>query len=78
MVSGAVGEATDIMVILSCKTPTRLGAVRVDGKFNICAELAKVVVSPLQTSVGNDIDLSAVGNPARSCPTVPAQPPGGG
>jgi hypothetical protein len=26
----------------------------------------------------NDIDLSTVGNPARSCPTVPAQPPGTG
>jgi hypothetical protein len=26
----------------------------------------------------NDIDLSAVGNPARGCPTVPAQPPGSG
>jgi hypothetical protein len=25
----------------------------------------------------NDIDLSAVGNPARACPTVPARPPGG-
>jgi hypothetical protein len=29
----------------------------VNGEFNICAELTKVVVSPLQTSVGNDIDL---------------------
>jgi hypothetical protein len=26
----------------------------------------------------NDIDLSAVGNPARACPTIPVQPPGGG
>ena len=47
------------MVMLNCKRPTRLGGVRVNGKFNICAEIAKVVVSPLQTSVGNDIDLSA-------------------
>ena len=54
-----VGLATDVMVFLNCKRPTRLGGVRVNGKFNICAELAKVVVSPLQTSVGNDIDLSA-------------------
>jgi hypothetical protein len=54
-----VGEATDVMVMLNCKRPTGLGGVRVNGKFNICAELAKVVVSPLQTSVGNDIDLSA-------------------
>ncbi|MBW2507868.1 MAG: hypothetical protein JRE81_04495 [Deltaproteobacteria bacterium] len=56
-----VGVATDVMVFLNCKRPTRLGAVRVNGKFNICAQLAKAVVSPLQTSVGNDIDLSAQG-----------------
>lgn len=54
-----VGVSTDVMVMLNCKRPTRLGGVRVNGKFNICAELAKVVVSPLQTSLGNDIDLSA-------------------
>ena len=54
-----VGLSTDVMVMLNCKRPTRLGGVRVNGKFNICAELAKVVVSPLQTSVANDIDLSA-------------------
>ena len=49
------------MVILHCKLPQRLGAVRVNGEFNICAELVKAVVSPLETSVGNDIDLSAQG-----------------
>lgn len=53
------GIATDVMVFLNCKVPSGLGGVRVNGKFNICAELAKVVVSPLQTSVGNDITLSA-------------------
>lgn len=55
-----VGQVTDIMVMLNCKRPARFGAVRVNGEFNICAELAKVIVSPLQTSVGNDIDLSAL------------------
>ena len=54
-----VGVATDVMVMLNCKRPTGLGGVRVNGKFNVCAELAKVVVSPLQTSLGNEIDLSA-------------------
>ncbi|MEM7433791.1 MAG: alkaline phosphatase PhoX [Myxococcota bacterium] len=54
-----VGEATDIMVVLKCKTPPRFGAVRVNGKLNVCAELTKMVVSPLQTSVGSTIDLSA-------------------
>ncbi|MEM7435025.1 MAG: esterase-like activity of phytase family protein [Myxococcota bacterium] len=56
-----VGEATDIMVMLNCQFPTRLGGVRANGKFNICAELSKVIVSPLQTSVGNDIDLASAG-----------------
>jgi hypothetical protein len=55
-----VGVATDVVVFLNCKRPTVLGGVRVNGKFNICAQLAKVVVSPLQTSVGNDIDLSVL------------------
>ncbi|MEM8608460.1 MAG: hypothetical protein AAGF92_15230, partial [Myxococcota bacterium] len=53
------GQATEVHVMLNCKKPSRLGGVRVDGKFNICAELTKVVVSPLQTSVGNDITLSS-------------------
>ena len=56
-----IGVATDVMVMLNCKRPPRFGGVRVNGKFNICATLAKVVVSPLQTSLGNDIDLSAIG-----------------
>ena len=56
-----IGVSTDVMVMLNCKLPARFGGVRVNGKFNICAELHQVVVSPLQTSVGNDIDLSAEG-----------------
>ena len=57
-----VGVSTNVMVMLNCKPPRDLGGVRVNGKFNICADLVKVVVSPLQTSVGNDIDLAAAGN----------------
>jgi hypothetical protein len=52
-----VGEATPVHVMLNCKYPERFGGVRVDGKFNSCPELTKVVVSPLQTSVGHAIDL---------------------
>jgi hypothetical protein len=52
-----IGEVRKISVMLNCKRPQRFGSVRVNGEFNICAELTKVVVSPLQTSVGNDIDL---------------------
>ena len=57
----ATGVSTDVMVMLNCKLPTDFGDVRVNGKLNICAQLHKLVVSPLQTSVGNDIDLSAMG-----------------
>ena len=52
-----VGVSTPVMVILNCKLPQELGSVRVNGKFNICAQLTKMVVAPLQTSVGNDISL---------------------
>lgn len=59
--SVTVNQATEIMVVLNCKGPPQYGSVRANGKINICAELTKMVVSPLQTSVGNDIDLSAAG-----------------
>ena len=39
-----------------------------DGKANICAELTKVVVSPLQTSVGNVINLMAEAEDAEDDP----------
>lgn len=63
--SVAVGQATDLMVMLRCEGPARFGAVRVNGKFNVCAELVKAIVSPLQTSVGNSIDLFADGEDAE-------------
>jgi len=53
------GVSTNVMVMLNCKPPQTLGGVRVNGKFNFCADLVRVVVAPLQTSVGNDIALSA-------------------
>ncbi len=54
-----VNAATGVMVRLRCKVPAGTGAVRVNGKFNICAKLIKAVAAPLQTSVGNDIALTA-------------------
>jgi hypothetical protein len=63
-----VGETTPVHVMLNCKRPERFGGVRVDGWFNICAELVKVVVSPLQTSVGSDIDLDAQAEDAEDDP----------
>lgn len=57
--------AEEVMVMLNCKSPTTLGSVRANGEFNICAELTKVVVSPLQTSVGSQIDLFATAEDAE-------------
>ncbi|MFW2389189.1 MAG: PKD domain-containing protein, partial [Polyangiales bacterium] len=63
-----VGVTTDVMVMLNCKLPVGDGAVNVNGKFNLCAQLHKVVVSPLRTSVGSDIDLSALGEDVEGDP----------
>ncbi|MGB8221312.1 MAG: hypothetical protein WCF10_01940, partial [Polyangiales bacterium] len=51
------GLATEVAVLLRCKAGPRFGAVRVNGKLNICAELTKAVVAPLQTSIGNMITV---------------------
>ncbi|MEM7135305.1 MAG: hypothetical protein AAF500_01930 [Myxococcota bacterium] len=53
------GVTTDVTVLLNCEPPVVLGGVRVNGEFNVCAGLTLVVVSPLQTSVGSNIDLLA-------------------
>ncbi|MBW2380150.1 MAG: PKD domain-containing protein, partial [Deltaproteobacteria bacterium] len=63
-----IGVSTGVIVMLNCKLPVGEGAVRVNGKFNVCPQLHKVVVSPLQTSVGNDIDLSAMGKDEEDDP----------
>ena len=55
----SLGEATPVHVMLRCKTESDDGAVRVDAWINICAQLTKVIVSPLQTSVGSQIDVYA-------------------
>jgi hypothetical protein len=58
-------ELTEVIVYLRCKLPETLGGVRVNGEFNVCAVVKESVVKPLQTSVGNDIDLSAMGEDAE-------------
>jgi len=55
----AVGVVTEVAVMLNCKPGEEFGGVRVNGSFNFCADLLKVVVAPLQTSVGNQIDVYA-------------------
>lgn len=61
-------RATPVAVMLNCKAEQRLGSVRVNGKLNVCAELTKVVVSPLETSVGSLIELSMEGRDAEGDP----------
>jgi len=56
-----VGVSTEIEVFMHCKGTERFGGVRVNGKLNICAELTRVVVSPLQTADGYVIDVEAHG-----------------
>ena len=51
------GLVTEVAVLLRCPTGPRFGAVRVNGGFNICPELTRVVVAPLQTSIGNVIQV---------------------
>jgi hypothetical protein len=60
-----VGQVTELMVFLNCKRAARYGGARVNGKLNVCADLTKAIVSPLQTSLGNDIALSAQASDAE-------------
>lgn len=54
-----VNQVTAVHVMLRCDQSTEVGGVRVSGRVNFCAYLTKVVVSPLQTSVGSQIQLLA-------------------
>jgi hypothetical protein len=54
-----VGVSMEVEVMLHCKGAERFGGVRVNGKLNICAELEKVIVAPLQTSSGYALDVQA-------------------
>ena len=56
------GKRTTVAVLLNCNSEEVLGAVRVDGTFNRCAELTMVVASPLVTTVGFDVDVMATAN----------------
>jgi hypothetical protein len=58
----AAGVSTEVDVILNCKGSEQFGGVRVNGKLNICAELDKVIVAPLQTSSGFALEVSALGS----------------
>jgi hypothetical protein len=64
----AAGVTTEVAVMLNCQPAEELGGVRVSGKFNFCAQLTKVVVSPLQTSIGNQIKVLAEGKDFENDP----------
>jgi hypothetical protein len=64
----SVGLVTEVAVMLNCKRGQDLGGVRVNGKLNICTDLVKVVVQPLQTSVGNQIHVFAMAVDAEGDP----------
>ena len=55
----AAGVSTDVDLMLYCKGAEQFGGVRVNGKLNICAELSKVVVAPLQTASGYSLSVGA-------------------
>jgi len=62
------GVATEVAVLLRCSTGQRFGAVRVNGELNICPELTKAVVAPLQTSIGNVITVRSQAEDAEDDP----------
>lgn len=53
------GVSTEVDVMLHCKGSEQFGGVRVNGKLNICAELDKVIVAPLQTGSGYALAVQA-------------------
>ena len=53
------GQTTSIDVILHCKEAARFGSVRVNGELNVCPELNKVIVAPLQTARGYTLEVEA-------------------
>jgi hypothetical protein len=53
-------QTTLVYLVLRCGPPDHLGGVRVNASINFCAEIITAVAAPLQTSVGNDIQLYVV------------------
>ena len=74
----SAGLATEVAVLLHCATEPHFGAVRVNGKFNICPELTEAVVAPLQTSVGQVILVRSQGEDAEGDTLVYAWSADGG
>ena len=62
--------ATEVQVMLGCKRGARFGGVRINGELNVCAQLSKVITSPLQTSIASGIILNAEGSDAEGDPVA--------
>jgi hypothetical protein len=56
----AKNTTTFVYLVLRCGPPEQLGGVRVNASINFCAEIITAVAAPLQTSVGNDIEVYVV------------------
>ncbi|MBW2191201.1 MAG: hypothetical protein JRG93_16755, partial [Deltaproteobacteria bacterium] len=56
----AANQITLVYLVLRCGRPEALGGVRVNASINYCAEIITAVAAPLQTSLGNDIEVYAV------------------
>jgi alkaline phosphatase D len=56
-----VGSSTEVMVMLNCTPPTELGDVLENGGRNVCAQIAKLGISPVRGFIGDEIRLSALG-----------------
>jgi hypothetical protein len=51
--------STEVNLMLHCKGSEQFGGVRVNGKLNVCAELEKVIVAPLQIASGYALSVEA-------------------
>ena len=56
-----IGRSTSVEVMLHCKGAEQFGGVRVNGELNICAELDRVIVAPLQVATGYALAVEANG-----------------
>jgi hypothetical protein len=59
------GVSTEVDLILHCTGSEQFGGVRVNGELNVCAELEKVVVAPLQVASGYALSVEAEASDAE-------------
>jgi hypothetical protein len=60
------GVSTEVDLMLHCKGSERFGGVRVNGKLNICAEIEKTIVAPLQIASGYALSVEAEASDSES------------